>query len=154
MLTCNNNTSRPPQTWESHWRSSGHCQGCYRQARLRTMTGWDGRVREGGGGEYNGECLLDDDCDDNEYNNSNKMIMQRMERGCGGDGRRGESDNGCNVVSGPSVRGVGRRTLNVSPHAATTIDDNNDCCCGRGVSSPPLSDPSIAGIYEPAHISP
>ncbi len=44
--------------------------------------GRDDSVREGGGGEYNGECLLNDDRDDDEYNNDNKTMTQRMGRGC------------------------------------------------------------------------
>jgi hypothetical protein len=32
----------------------------------------DGRVREGGGGEYNRECLLEDNRYNNEYNNDDK----------------------------------------------------------------------------------
>jgi hypothetical protein len=48
-------------------------------------TGRDGRVREGGGGEYNGECLLDDDRDNNKYDNINKRMMQRMGRGRAGE---------------------------------------------------------------------
>jgi hypothetical protein len=42
-------------------------------------------VREGGGGEYNGECLLDNNHHNNKYNNDNKTIMQRMGRGCVGE---------------------------------------------------------------------
>jgi hypothetical protein len=51
------------------------------------MTGWDGRVTGGRGGEYNGECLLDNNRDDNndEYNNNNKTMMQRMGRGRAGE---------------------------------------------------------------------
>ncbi len=38
-------------------------------------------MREGGGGEYDEECLLDNNLDDNEYNNDNRTMMQRMGRG-------------------------------------------------------------------------
>jgi hypothetical protein len=53
------------------------------------MTGQDGRLREGGGGEYNGECLLNNDRDNDEYNNGNKTKMQRMGRGRTGEWTRG-----------------------------------------------------------------
>ena len=43
------------------------------------------RVREGGGGEYDEECRLDNNLDDNEYNNDNRTMMQRMGRGRMGD---------------------------------------------------------------------
>ncbi len=42
-------------------------------------------MREGGGGEYNGECLLDDDRNNEEYNNDNKTMTQRMGRGHAGE---------------------------------------------------------------------
>jgi hypothetical protein len=41
----------------------------------------DKRVRGGGGGEYDGECLLDNNRDDDKYGKDNKMMMQRMGRG-------------------------------------------------------------------------
>ncbi len=47
--------------------------------------GWDGRVRGSGGGEYDGECLLEDDRDDNEYDNNDETMMQRMGRGRAGE---------------------------------------------------------------------
>jgi hypothetical protein len=46
---------------------------------------WDGRGRNGGGGEYDGECLLDDDRDDDKYDNNDETMMQRMGRGCVGE---------------------------------------------------------------------
>ncbi len=42
-------------------------------------------MREGGGGEYDGECLLDDDRDDDEYDNDDETMMQRMGRGRAGE---------------------------------------------------------------------
>jgi hypothetical protein len=106
-------------------------------------TGWDERVRGGGGREYNGECLLDDDRDDDKYDNNNKMMMQRMGRDRTGEWTTGESDyDGHDVVSGPSIGGVGQRTLIVGPHAAAAVDDDDDRCHGRGASRPPLSGPS------------
>jgi hypothetical protein len=49
------------------------------------MTGRDGRVRGGGGGEYDGECLLDGDPDNDEYDNKDETITQRMGRGRAGE---------------------------------------------------------------------
>ncbi len=47
------------------------------------MTGWKG---EGGvGGEYDGECLFDDDRDDDKYNNDDKYDDVED-----GNGSRGE----------------------------------------------------------------
>jgi hypothetical protein len=45
-------------------------------------TGWEGEW--GRGGEYDGECLLDNDRNDDEYNNNDKTMTQRMERGRAG----------------------------------------------------------------------
>jgi hypothetical protein len=52
--------------------------------------GQDGRVREGGGGKYNKECLLDNDRDNNEYNNDDETMTQRMGRGPAGEWTMGE----------------------------------------------------------------
>ncbi len=53
-------------------------------------TGREGEWK--GGGEYNRECLLDNDRDNNEYNNNDKTMTQRMGRGCMGEWTIG----GCN----------------------------------------------------------
>ncbi len=52
---------------------------------MQTTTGRDGRVREGGGGEYDRECLLNDDRDDDEYDNDDETMTQRMGRGHAGE---------------------------------------------------------------------
>ncbi len=53
-------------------------------------------------------------------------------------GQRGKFDyDGCNVVSGPSVRGLGQRILIVGPHTAAAVDDDDDCCRGGGGLCPP-----------------
>jgi hypothetical protein len=57
-----------------------------------------------------------------------------------GSGQWGEYDyDGHNVISGPSVGGIGRKTLIVSPHAAAIVNDDNNHCRGGGASCPPLS---------------
>jgi hypothetical protein len=60
-------------------------------------------------------------------------------RGGADDG--GESNyNGLDdVVRGPSVGGMGRRTLIIGPHAAAAVVDDDDRSRGGGASCPPLS---------------
>jgi hypothetical protein len=41
-----------------------------------------GQVGEGGGGEYDGEFLFNNNCNDNKYDKDGKTMMQRMGRGC------------------------------------------------------------------------
>ncbi len=75
--------SRPPQACVLHWRSLGRSQSCYWPARSRTTTGREG---EGGRrGEYDGECLFGDNCDNDEYDNNNKTTTRKMGRGCTGE---------------------------------------------------------------------
>jgi hypothetical protein len=50
---------------------------------------WDRRGRGGGGGEYTGECLFNNNSNDNKYVNNNKTTTHRM-----GRGRRGERTTG------------------------------------------------------------
>ncbi len=108
--------------------------------------GWE--EEGGGGGEYKGECLFNDDRDkdkyddDNEYND--KEDGKGLRRGAG-DG--GESDyNCCNIVRGPSFGSVGQRMSIDGPHTATTIinddDFDNNHHRGGGASCPPPSGPS------------
>jgi hypothetical protein len=107
-----------------------------------------GREGEGElGGEYDGECLFNDDRDDNEYDSDNEY--DNAEDGKGLRGRAddgGESDyNGRDVVRGPSFGGVGHRTSIVSPHAAAAVihdNDDDERRCGGGALCPPLSGPS------------
>jgi hypothetical protein len=47
--------------------------------------GRDERVKGGGGGEYDWECLLNDYRDNDKYDNDNKMMTQRMGKGCAGE---------------------------------------------------------------------
>ncbi len=59
---------------------------------MSTIPDNNGTGQEGegqGGGEYDGECLLNNNHDDNEYDNDNKTMMQRMGRGCTGEWRMG-----------------------------------------------------------------
>jgi hypothetical protein len=63
---------------------------------------------------------------------------------CGGAVDGGESNcNSPDVICGPSVRGVGWRTLIVGPHATAIVEDNNDndddrCHVGGCHAPPPL----------------
>ncbi len=85
---------------------------------------------------WDGECLFDDDHNDNEYDDTKDG---KGSRGGADDG--GESDNdGRNVVRGPSFGGVGHRTSIVGPQAAAAITNDNDdkvCRHGGGASCPP-----------------
>jgi hypothetical protein len=106
------------------------------------MTGWEGEG--GGGGEYDGECLFEDDSDDDEYDDDNEY--NDVEDGKGFHRRAdngGESDNdGCDVVRGQSFGSIRHRTLIVGPHAAAAIINNNDDnnrYRGGGASRPPPS---------------
>jgi hypothetical protein len=56
------------------------------------MTGWEGRG--GGGGEYDWECLFDDNRDDNKCNNDNKYDNAENEKGL-----RGGAENGGNSTT-------------------------------------------------------
>ncbi len=114
--------------------SAGICTGI----QLRTVTGQDGE----GGGEYDGECLFDDNHDDNEYyDNDESNGVEDRKGSCRGADSGGESNyDGCNVIYGPSFSGVEHRTLIVSPHATAAVindNDNNNHRCGGGVSCPP-----------------
>jgi hypothetical protein len=108
--------------------------------------GWEG---EGGGSwEYNWECLFDNDCDNNKYDDNNNNDNAEDGEGLhGGVVDGGESDyDGCNIVHGSSFGGVGHRTLIIATHAAAAIIDDNDDDDhrrgGGGVSCPPTSGPS------------
>ncbi len=99
----------------------------------------------GGGGEYDGECLFDDDRDDYEYDEDDEYNHAEDGKGSrGGADDEGESNyDGRNVVRGPSFGGVGHSTSNVGPHAAAAVIDDDDdddyCRRGGGSSSPPPS---------------
>jgi hypothetical protein len=72
------------------------------------------------------------------------MTTQRMGMGSrgGADDGGGSDYDGRDVVCGPSVGGMGRRTSIVGPCAAAAVVDINDCRLGGGLSCPPPSDPS------------
>ncbi len=81
---------------------------------------------------WNGECLFDDNRNDNKYNNNdeyNDAEDGKGSRGVADDGEESDYD-GHNVIRGPSFGGVGHRMSIVGPHAASAaiIDnkDNND----------------------------
>jgi hypothetical protein len=93
---------------------------------------------------WNGECLFDNNRNNNEYNN--------VEDGNGlrrGAEKKGESDyDSRDVIRGPFFGGVGHRTSIVGPHATATVIDNNNsafikdnvdnnCRSGGGASCPP-----------------
>jgi hypothetical protein len=110
--------------------------------RLRTMTRQE--KEEGGGGEYNRECLFDNDRDNNEYDNEDKYNDGEDGKGSrGGADNEGEPDyDGRNIVRGPSFGGMGHRMPIVGPHATVAIIDNNDngdyCIAVGGGHAPPL----------------
>jgi hypothetical protein len=59
-----------------------------------------GRGRGGGGGEYNGECLFDDDSDDNEYNNDDEYdIDNEYDNAEDGKGSRRRADGTGNLTT-------------------------------------------------------
>ncbi len=103
-----------------------------------------GREGEGGeGGEYSGECLFDDNHDNNKYNDNdeyNGTEDGKESRRVADDG--GESDyNGRDVIHRPSFGSRGHRTSIVGPHAAAAVINNNDHNNrrhGGGASCPPL----------------
>jgi hypothetical protein len=114
--------------------------------RSRTMTGREGEG--GGGGEYEGGCLFDDDRDEDEYDDDNEYDDKEDGKGSrGGADDGGESDyDGRDVVRGPSFGSVGWRMSIYAPHAAATVIDDddfdNDRHRGGGASCPPPSGPS------------
>jgi hypothetical protein len=73
------------------------------------MTGWEGEG--GGGGEYKGECLFQDDRDDDKYDDDNEYNNEEDGKGLPwGADDRGEPDyNGRKVVHGLSFGDVGQR---------------------------------------------
>jgi hypothetical protein len=103
--------------------------------------GWEGEG--GGGGEYEGECLLHDDCNKDEYNGDNKYNDKEDGKGLRGGVDNGGKSNyhGRDVVHGPSFGGVGWRMSIVVPHTAVAVinykDVNNDRRHGGGASCPP-----------------
>jgi hypothetical protein len=104
------------------------------------MTGWEG---EGGGGEeYNGECLFGNDQDGNKYDNNDEYNGAEDGKGLRrGVDDGGESDyDGRDVIRGPSIGGLGHRTLIIGPKAAAAVINYNDDInrrCGGGASCPP-----------------
>jgi hypothetical protein len=80
---------------------------------------WDGRG--GGGGEvgYNGECLFDNRDDDGNEHGNNEVEDGKGSRG-GADDEGETGNDGCNIVCGLSVGGMGQRMWMVAPHAAIT----------------------------------
>ncbi len=111
------------------------------------MTGREGEG--GGGGGYDGECLFDDDHDNDEYDeyddndDNDEYDSAEDEKGSRvGADDGGESDyDGRDVICGPSFGGVGHRASIVGPHAAAAVindDDDNNRRRGGGASCPPL----------------
>ncbi len=106
------------------------------------MTGRE--VEWGVGGEYNRECLFDDDGDDDEYDDDNEYDNTEDGKGArGGADEGGESDYDCrDVIRGPSFGGMGHRTSIVGPHAsAPVIDDTTTIAAamgGRRAPPPPV----------------
>jgi hypothetical protein len=105
-----------------------------------------GREGEGGGGiEYKRECLFEDNCKEDKYDDDNKYDNEEDGKGsCGGADDGGESNYGCcDVFCGPSFGSVGWRMLIDGPHATTTVINNkdldNNCLRGGGASCPPPS---------------
>ncbi len=96
-------------------------------------TGWEGEGG-GGGGEYNGECLLDKDRNDDKYDYNDNSMMQRMGRGHAKEWTMG---------------GIQLQQLQCCQRAirwGRGVEDV-DCqpphhCLGGGASCPPLSSPS------------
>jgi hypothetical protein len=104
--------------------------------------GWEG---EGGRcGEYDGECLFDDDRDEDEYEEDKKNVDVEDGMGCTGERTSGGNPiQCCNVVHGLSFGGVGQKMLIVVPQAAAAIINNeDDCHCRGGHRASPLSGPS------------
>jgi hypothetical protein len=108
------------------------------------MTGQQGEGggRGWGGGEYDSECLFDDDHFNDEYDEDNEYNGMEDGKGSrGGADNGGESNyDGRDVIRGLSFGGVGHRTSIVGPHAAAAIinkDDNNNHRRGGGASCPP-----------------
>ncbi len=91
------------------------------------MTGREGEGG-GGGGEYKGECLFDDDRDEDKYNDDNKYDNEEDGKGS----RRGADDggesyyDGRDLVRGLSSGSVGQRMLIDDPHAASIIINDDD----------------------------
>ncbi len=77
---------------------------------------------------WNGECLVNNDREDDKYDYDNEYEDAEDGKGsCGGVDDGGESDNdGRDVVRGLSFGGMGHRTSIVSPHATTAVIDDND----------------------------
>jgi hypothetical protein len=97
----------------------------------------------GGGGEYEGECLFDNDHDEDEYDDNNKYNNKEDGNGSRGGADDGGKSNydGHDVIRGPSFGSMGQRTLINGPYAtATFIDDDdfdNDRRRSGGASCPP-----------------
>jgi hypothetical protein len=63
--------------------------------------GWEGKG--GGGGEYEGECLFQDDRDNDKYNDNNEYNDEED-----GKGSRGEADDGGNPTTIAATLFAGR----------------------------------------------
>jgi hypothetical protein len=106
-------------------------------------------VRGGGGGEYNRECLFDNDCNGNKYDNNNKYSNAEDGKGLrGGADNGGESHyDGCDVVCGPSFGsvGIGRRLLapTLPPPSSTTTMMTIAPVVGGRHAPPPLVHPVL-----------
>jgi hypothetical protein len=88
-----------------------------------------GREGEGGGGgEYEGECLFDDNRDEDEYDNNKEYHKEEDGKGSKGGADDGGEPNydGRDIVCGPSFGSVGQRMLINGPHAAAIVINNNN----------------------------
>ncbi len=85
------------------------------------MTGQEGEGgwRGGGGGEYDGECLFDNNHINNKYNDDHEYDGVEDGKGSrGGADDGGESNyDGHDVIRRLSFGSVGHRTSIVGPHA-------------------------------------
>ncbi len=72
----------------SLWIALGFPRTLSRLLLVGTIADDDRTGREGeggGGGEYDGECLLNNNRDNDEYNSNNETMTQRMGRGLAGE---------------------------------------------------------------------
>jgi hypothetical protein len=71
------------------------------------MTGWEGEG--GGGGEYNRECLFNDNSNNNEYDVDDKYNDDdKYDNAEDGKGSRGGADNGGNLTTTVVTSSTGR----------------------------------------------
>jgi hypothetical protein len=78
--------------------------------------GWEG---ERGGGEYDGECLFEDDCEDDEYDNNDEYDGTEDGKGHAGERMMGENPTMTVATSSAGhplvVWGIGHQSLAPMP---------------------------------------